>query len=324
MKHTDFFNDFLKGEVNLNPSRLERLNGHVQAVTEFLSKNLVGYRKVERQGSYALRTIIKPVREGQEYDADLLLYVRYDGRKRPQDYIDALFDCFRSDGTYRDKARRKTRCVTIDYAGEVHLDVVPCVEVGGNQFICNYQTNDFEPTDGTGYREWFNDRTRVTHGNLKRVTRLLKFLRDHKGNFAAKSILLTTLIGETVGDEQDGEHFKTVPDALKTVSNRLNDFLQANPIKPAIRNPALPAEEFTRHWTPENYANFRRQFGVYNGRINDAFNEPRHDDSVEKWRKVFGDRFGHKTNGGAQNAARSAPAAVPAVVTPRRPWARLR
>ena len=322
MKHTNFLTDFLNEEVNLNPSRLDRLNGHVKAVTEFLSKNLDGYRRVERQGSYALRTIIKPVREGQEYDADLLLYVRDDARKQPKDYIDALFDCFKSDGTYREKARRKTRCVILDYAGDVHLDVVPCIEVGDSQFIFNYQKNGFEATDGTGHREWFNDRTRVTHGNLKRVTRLLKFLRDHKGNFAAKSVLLTTLIGETVGDERDGEHFKTVPDALKTVSNRLNDFLQANSVKPAIRNPALPTEDFTRHWTQENYANFRRQFDVYNGRINDAFDEPRHDDSVEKWRRVFGDKFGRKSNGEGQKAQGPARVAAPTVVTPRKPWAR--
>lgn len=324
MKHVTFFNDFLNEEVNLNPSRLSQLDDHVQAVTEFLSKNLDSYQRVERQGSYALRTIIKPVKDGQEYDADLLLYMTHDSQKEPKDYIEALYDCFRSSRVYREKAHRKTRCVTLDYAGDVHLDVVPCIEVGDDsQFICNNKENVLEATDGTGYRDWFNGQTRITHGNLKRVTRLLKFLRDHKGNFAAKSILLTTLIGDTVWGEEDAERFKTTPDALKTVSNRLNDFLQANPSMPAIRNPALPSEDFTRHWTQENYANFRKQFDVYNGRINDAFNEPRHDDSVDKWRKVFGDKFGRKTNGGGKSAEATASVAAPAVVTPRNPWASL-
>ena len=322
MKHVDFFNDFLNEEVNLNPSRLKILDDHVKAVTEFLSKNLDSYQRVERQGSYALRTIIKPVREGQEYDADILLYMSYDSSKEPKDYINALYDCLRSNGTYREKAHRRTRCVTLDYAGDVHLDIVPCIGVAdGSQFICNNKANAFEATDGTGYRDWFNERTRITHGNLKRVTRLLKFLRDHKGNFAAKSILLTTLIGGTVRSEGDAENFKTTPDALKTVSNRLNDFLQANAFMPAIRNPALPSEDFTRHWTQENYANFRKQFDVYNDRINDAFDEPRHDDSIDKWRKVFGDKFGRKTNGSGQNASGPARVAAPAAVTPRKPWA---
>ena len=322
MKHIEFFNEFLNDEVNLNPTLLRRLDGHVKAVTEFLSKNLDSYRRVERQGSYALRTIIKPVKEGQEYDADLLLYMSYDGGKGPKDYIEALYDCFMSTGTYREMAHRRTRCVTLDYAGDVHLDVVPCIDIpNDSQFICNNKTNAFEATDGTGYRDWFNGQTRITHGNLKRVTRLLKFLRDHKGNFAAKSILLTTLIGNTVDSEQDGENFKTVPDALKTVSNRLNEFLQANAFMPAIRNPALPSEDFTRHWTQENYTNFRKQFDVYNGRINDAFDEPRHDDSIDEWRKVFGDKFGRKTNSGGQHESGQARVASTVAVTPRKPWA---
>ena len=324
MKHVDFFNDFLNEEVNLNPSRLKILDDHVKAVTEFLSKNLDSYQQVERQGSYALGTIIKPVRDGQEYDADMLLYMSYDRRKEPKDFINALYDCLRSNGNYREKVHRNTRCVTLDYAGDFHLDIVPCIGMADDsQSICNNKTNEFEATDGTGYRDWFNERTRITHGNLKRVTRLLKFLRDHKGNFAAKSILLTTLIGNTVWSEQDGENFKTVSDALKTVSNRLNNFLQGNPTKPEIRNPALRTEDFTRHWTQENYDNFRKQFDVYNDRINSAFDELRHDDSIDKWRKVFGDKFGRKTNGGGQNASGRARVAAAAAVTPRKPWAYL-
>ena len=84
MKHDAFFNDFLNEEVNLNPSRLKLLDDHVKAVTDFLSKNLDSYQRVERQGSYALGTIIKPVRDGQEYDADILLYMTYDGSKEPK------------------------------------------------------------------------------------------------------------------------------------------------------------------------------------------------------------------------------------------------
>ena len=39
MKHTQFFNEFLDDEVNLNQSRLDRLNTSVTAISEFLSRN---------------------------------------------------------------------------------------------------------------------------------------------------------------------------------------------------------------------------------------------------------------------------------------------
>ena len=77
MKHDQFFGEFLANHVNLNQTRLDHLDEHVRAVSGYLANNLTGYERVERQGSYALGTIIKPVRDGQEYDADLLLLVAY-------------------------------------------------------------------------------------------------------------------------------------------------------------------------------------------------------------------------------------------------------
>ena len=168
MKHTQFFVDFLNSEVNLNPSRLQRLNKSVNAVSDFLSRSLKSYRSVEGQGSHALGTIIKPVNENQEYDADRLVYVGYDRGKEPRDYIEELYRCLRTHEVYSEKAHRKTRCVFLDYAGDFHLDLIPCLVDGdGSQYICNLKLNRFERTDGTGYRDWFNDRNQLTHGNLK-------------------------------------------------------------------------------------------------------------------------------------------------------------
>lgn len=322
MKHVQYFDEFLKDHVNLNPARLDRLNRSVKAVTEFLSKNLESYVGVEPQGSYGLKTIIRPVRDGQEYDADIQLYMKYEKDKEPKAYIKELYDCFRDNGTYKDKVHRKTRCVYLDYARDFHLDVVPCItKPDGSKWVCNRETNKLERTDGTGYRDWFNEKTSITHGNLKRVTRLLKFLRDHKGNFTAKSILLTTLIGKTVCGENDGDNFKTVPDALKTVSNRINDFLQGHPTMPTIKNPVLPEEDFNRHWDQAKYENFREKFAIYNEKINEAFEATEHDDSVRKWRAVFGDEFG-ELKGGEDGKSRGGGVPAVAAVKPQRPWAR--
>ena len=327
MKHISFFDDFLKDVVNLNQSRLDRLDTSVKAVTDFLEENLCSFMEVEPQGSYGLKTIIRPVKEGQEYDADITLYMKYDQNKEPEDYINELYNCFRDNGTYKDKVHRRTRCVYLEYAGDFHLDIVPCItKADGSKWVCNNKTNKFERTDGTGYRDWFNEKTRITHGNLKRVTRLLKFLRDHKGNFTAKSILLTTLIGMMVYGEEDREYFKSVPDALKTVSNRINDFLQSHPSMPTIMNPVLPEEDFNRHWDQVKYDNFREKFAIYNKKINEAYGATEHKDIVDKWRAVFGDDFGEELGGneGNSNGSNTKRRGTPAVtaVTPRRPWAK--
>ena len=319
MKRVEDFNEFLSDHVNIDQTRLDKLNDHVAAVTTHLSRHLGSFEKVERQGSYALRTIIKP-KGNREYDADILLYVKFQQGKGPSDYINEAYNCLRQHGTYKDMVRRKTRCVMVDYAGDFHLDIVPCLEINGQRYICNNKTNQFEITDGTGYRDWYNGKTRITNGNLKRATRLLKYMRDHKGNFTAPSVLLTTLIGISVQDNEGDVNFKTVPDTLKTVCNRINAFLQANPLKPEIRNPVLPQETFTRHWDQDKYRNFRDKFEIYTGQVNDAFNETDPPKSVQKWQRLFGEDFGKSK---PKNSGASATAAMGATtVTPRKPYAR--
>ena len=315
MKHVKFFQEFLDTEVNLNETRLQRLNQSSLAVNTFLSENLEAYQKTERQGSYGLKTIIKPV-GNREYDADILVYMAFDDKNEPKDYINDVYNCLKQNGNYEDKVHRKTRCVYIDYAGDFHLDLVPCITDGEQHFICNNRENCFESTDGTGYRDWFNEKTRITNGNLKRVTRLLKFLRDHKGNFSVKSILLTTLIGNSVyASDKGSENFNDIPTSLKTVANRINIFLQDNPSMPEICNPVLPTESFTRHWDEDKYRHFRDMFNLYTSKINEAFDAKDHNTSVKKWRELFNDNFGELNDNTHKGVA-------PVIVTPRKPYAR--
>ena len=290
MQHVESFDRFLAEEVNLNPARRRRLNRSLAAVTEFLSRNLDGYRSHERQGSYAQGTIIRPVNDG-EYDADVLVFMKHPRSKKAQNYIDELHTCLRQNNSIADQLRKKTRCVTVEYAENFAIDVVPCVERDGLPSICNSKENRFEATDGTGYREWFNSKTDVTNGHLKGTVQLLKYLRDHKDNFEVPSVLLTTLAGHSVHVNERGKRFKNLPDTLKTVSNRINAFVQATPRMPRMRNPALRRERFTRHWDGHDYRNFQEKFKVYHDRINDAYDDPDPRESLRKWRILFGERF---------------------------------
>lgn len=310
MKHVTYFKNFLSEEVNLNETRLKRLNTSSSAAATFLSTNLDAYEKTERQGSYGLQTIIKPVGD-REYDADMLLFMKYDENKNPKDYINDVYNCLKTNDNYKDKVHRKTRCVYIDYVGDFHLDLVPCITRKNSwtqedeYFICNNKENEFEKTDGTGYRDWFNGKTKITDGHLKRVTSLLKFLRDHKTNFSVKSILLTTLIGNSVYTTDElSDNFTDIPTALKTVSNRINNYLQLNYFMPEICNPVLSTESFTRHWDQDKYRNFREKFDLYNSKINEAYDSKDHNTSVKKWRELFGDKFGElKDDNGNKEAA---------------------
>jgi hypothetical protein len=177
--------------------------------------------------------------------------------------------------------------------------------------VCNSSTNHFELTDGEGFAAWFGGRNAVTGNNLLRVvTRLLKYLRDIKGTFSAKSVLLATLLGGTVEDwhwQARDRYYCDIPTALKTIVGNLDDWLQANAIMPTVTNPALPAEDFNRHWDQEKYENFRAKIHQYRTWIDDAYDEPDRDRSIAKWQRVFGEDFAKgEVDGKAATVAGSA------------------
>lgn len=291
MKHAREFDNFIRNEVNLDRNRYHLLQERVRLVAEFLSR-MESFERRENQGSYALGTIIKPT-NGRGYDSDVLIYMKNNRNKGPVDYLQELNACLGKNPDYCGRLHQGTRSIEINYGGGFHIDIVPCVTRGKQDYVCNTALGQFEPTDGTGYREWFKGKTEVTNGHLMAVTRLLKYMRNHKGSFELPSVMLTTLIGHSVHHNELGKGFKDTPDTLRTVSNRMNSFLQATPRMPRFRNPALRSERFSKKdWNQSQYRNFRDNFRVYNGRINDAFEETNARTSVQKWRSLFGDEFG--------------------------------
>ena len=307
-KNNTEFREFLRDYVNINQSRLDSLHDKVRAVIKYLKRNLHGYQRMEPQGSLALRTIIKPVKEYDEFDADIQVVMNPNSEWEPRDYLKEVYDTLKENKNYADKLELKTRCVRIKYAGDFHMDLVPRITENGNHYIFNRVENEKEITDGNGYREWFNDKNRITDGNLKRVTRLLKFHRNHKRTYSVASILLTTLIGETIRKSDEGEEaVRTTADTLVTVLTRMDEYLQKHPSMPEIRNPVLAEEEpLTRHWDQRRYANFRERVHAHTKIARAALKEKSPEKAVDEWQKLFGDNFGRgrgKGGGGKKSAA---------------------
>ncbi len=307
-KNNKEFREFLRDEINLNKRRIGRLTSGVRGVNGCLKNNLKGYQAMDRQGSYALGTFIKPVDERDEYDADIQIVMNPNPQWRPKDYINEIYRTLKQNKNYADKLRLKTRCVTVDYAGDFHLDVVPRVTNDDKHYICNRTDDRFEETDGMGYKRWFNEKNRITGGNLKRVVRLLKYLRDHKNNYIVKSIMLTTLAGMAIKESDKGtDRVSTVSDTLETVLTRMDRYLQAHPNMPEIKNPALQSENFNRHWNQKKYANFRNKVHSQAKAVRKAKSEESSEKAVRIWQELFGENFrkGSSDSGGSKRSVAS-------------------
>jgi hypothetical protein len=297
MKHIEHFKKFLKEEVNLNQSRLDRLGDRVASIEGYLrnhSSFSSSYVELIPQGSYAHRTIIKPAKQNKGFDADVLLHLSPVPGWTAEDYVENLYSAFRDSGTYKDMVGRKTRCVMVDYADDFHIDVVPFLSRADGMYVTNRHEDDYERTNPEGFTEWFEGRDQLAGGNLIPVMRLLKFVRDTKQNFKVKSFVFNTLVGgqvEMVDLVKDADCFADVPTTLHTVVSKLDDYLQLNETMPAIPDPSNFLDDLSKRWNQDEYANFRNKFHLYAGKIKEGFAEKDKDASVRKWREVFGEDF---------------------------------
>ncbi|MBP2479749.1 hypothetical protein J3A72_000025 [Stenotrophomonas sp. PvP093] len=297
MKNLNHFNSFLANVVNLNSTRLDQLENSFAAIEVFLRNSNYVPRIVRlyKHGSWAHQTIIRPL-DGRPFDADVILFVRPVEGWTAADYVDQLARTFESSPRYADKVRRYPYCVTLEYAGDRKMDIAPCVIdrlYPDSKEVCNRRDNAFQASMPEEYTSWLRDKNSISGNNsFRKVTRLAKYLRDYKGTFTCPSFLFTTLLGERIHEvDRYGNDFSDVPTSLRTLFRRLDDWLQENYYPPHVPNPVLPAEDQASEWSEEQYRNFRNAIHRYRQWIDAAFDEQDSDQSIELWRRIFGDSF---------------------------------
>lgn len=297
MKHVDLFSEFLKNTVNLNDTRVKDLEASIEAIKDAVrasdwAPHINGWMA---HGSWAHKTIIKPVDQG-EFDADLIVFVEYVQGWSAANYINEIYNAFRANTTYKDMVNRSSHCVTISYANDKKIDVAPCVtdRTTLNQLeVCNRTKDEFERTEPEQYTAWLVEKNSYSGSNsFRKVTRLIKYLRDIMESFTCSSVLLTTILGYSITSvDKDSVDFADTPTALRTIFGRVDDWLQGNLTKPAVINPFLASENFADIWTDDQYGNFRDRINTYREWIDDAYAEEDRNESIAKWRRVFGSDF---------------------------------
>ncbi|CCA93982.1 cyclic GMP-AMP synthase DncV-like nucleotidyltransferase [Novosphingobium sp. PP1Y] len=297
MKHVEHFRNFLKDTVNLNQTRITDLENSTGAIERFIRQSTwePTIKRFAEQGSWAHDTIIKPVDQG-EFDADLLVMVDPVDGWTAEDYVKTLGKTLKESSTYGEKTKVWDYCITVTYAKEHKVDVAPCVveRIWANTLeVCNKKHDEFEESRPEEYTQWLKDRNAISGTNsFRKVTRLVKYLRDIKLTFSCPSVILTTLLGNHIHDWDKGSSsFADVPTALKTLMGRLDDWLQARPDKPQIPNPKLLGEDFAANWPEAKYENFRNKIQRYRTWIDEAYDEPDKNESIIAWRRVFGPEF---------------------------------
>lgn len=298
MKFKGHFKNLLEQTVNLPQSRLEQLEGRVSHLHNVLKDDKhIGeiVEEVIPQGSWAHGTIIKPQRN-TEYDADVLLEMRADPEWAADKrlYLSNLNNALKRAG-YSGKTERRSRCVRVQYANDSHIDIVPYVQTEDGRSIVNYDENSWEESNPDGFTAWMRQQDDLAGGNLRKVIRLMKFLRDYRGSFTGtRSIILTTLLGERVSwsSKMFGEfQYEDVPSTLLQLMMDLDSWMQARPQRPSVSDPSNPNITFDHRWSDESYYYFRDRIHSHAQEMRKAFEDVDSESSEKKWQLIFGTGF---------------------------------
>ena len=308
MMHISSFTEFMDNVVNINQTRLDELETNVDAIFDALSgDDTFGPYVVDKipQGSWPHETIIKPI-EGHEFDADVL--VKLDGHPdwdgSPSSYLVELEAALARHGTYGNMVDDDTRsrCVRVIYASEHHVDLVPYrILDDGRKVIVNRDIDDWEDTDPEGFTAWMHAKDKTANRNMRKVIRLLKYLRDHHGTFeGTPSVILTALVGAQVTADRtaaDPGYYGNLPTALLHIVKDLDGYLQDNAEVPTVVDPSgaqrpdgIPVD-FDHRWDQAAYDTFRNEIHNHAADIEAAYLESDSDESVKLWKEVFGDGF---------------------------------
>jgi hypothetical protein len=297
MNHAAALEAFLTDVVNLNLSRLDQLDTHVDAlVIAMQCDTVIGPRFLDHlpQGSWAHRTIIRPVGDRDQFDADFLLQLQpgEEWNASPGRYLREVRAAFKRHPAYPDKVQKKNRCVRINYANDCHVDVVPYLVLpDGRQVIVNYAEDKFEDTNPAGFTDWMKEKDELAGGHLRQVIRLTKYLRDHKDTFDCPSVILTTLLGGVVQTFDAAGRYGDVAFAFVNLLTDLEAWLGRQSSMPLLEDPSCPGTSFNHRWSEAKFQNFKICISRYAGWARAALSETDDDSAITAWRELFGPDF---------------------------------
>lgn len=271
MRLKDSFEDFLTGRVNLDPTRV----GRVQTAHNTIRDKIAALDDIKPhfvgtylQGSYALRTAARPVHDDHEYDVDVVLAMDlrdaqgnlYDGDA----VLDWLYVLVNGIALYEGKVERRERCLRVRYSSDgqrFHLDVLPAHQpvIADEPILI---PPDWAATNPRGYIRWLDGVVKDQCQRARHLARLLKFWRNLQypdGAFAPNSMVLTTLVGRFAPTDAD---YGSLDEALVLTMRGIDGWLQGlGPFEEVVvKNPSLEGENLARNWSWVEVSTFRGRF----------------------------------------------------------------
>lgn len=132
------------------------------------------------QGSIRLGTIIRPVKNGDEYDVDLVYrrelaktgVTQEELKTQAGEQLNRYLDHLKRVGREVPELESGRRCWTLNFKRQFHMDVLPAIpddeaaannlrDVDDGILITDRELHEWQPSNPKGYAKWFGERQKV-------------------------------------------------------------------------------------------------------------------------------------------------------------------
>lgn len=249
--------DEICASLQLDKTRRNRMESAYSSVSSLLEASIYFQDKdllIYAYGSEPLGTNTKPYKK-DEFDLDFASVISDNiDRLTPDDMLDRIWEVLYNDDRYRNKIERKRYCIRINFAGDFHMDITPCLRIPGSKRLkaADTKLNKFVDRYPKGYIRWFHglfilDTSKLSLSEyhrlkmelraetevlpqsvpfelmqpVQRTVQLVKRARDvyfeETPELATSSVILTTLIGRLYEGEQS---------ILSSISNVISNIVR--------------------------------------------------------------------------------------------------
>lgn len=319
--YVDQILDSIAADLQITQTQFARAERAYRSVGKWLSAEdspLAPFQpEVYPQGSMALRTTVRPLRE-DEFDLDLVVEIR-GWRGSAMALYHATGDRLADHGEYAKILEPKKRCWRLNYAGDFHLDALPGREDRGHAGnaiqIPDRDLEDWKPTNPRDYVLWFEARAQPFYETLRKralaplappqdpserkdpLRRAVQLMKRHRDvrfdgdpDSAPRSVVLTTLAGKYYEGQE------SVAEAILIILGGILSEIRATDGPFPVPNPVNPDENFGDAWerAGEGYDEFVRYVEGFRDDLRELVRAPLGKDFAKKAGGLFGEDVAHR------------------------------
>lgn len=289
------FNDAIK-VTETQKSKLQSNRDAIRdRIRKYYRENYPGdiQPKFSMQGSYAMSTILNPIKDTDgsgAYDLDDGVYFLSDDdndRLNIEEYHDRIFSAIKGHTPTGEEDRDP--CVSVLYADGHHVDlpIYFMNEANDDHPQLAHKKDGWTNTDPKEFYKWFNGRDE--HPQLRRLVRYLKawceYIHFEKGKKMPSGCILTMLaVKHFVADNREDVAMKNILTAIYDDLSADNGFHCYRPTYPV-------GEDLFKKYSETRKKQFLAELKSFKEDAERAINGTNQYDACRKWQNHFGERF---------------------------------